>query len=72
MGQQNNNVILAAIITMAHALNLRVVAEGVENEEQFAFLRRNRCDLVQGYLFHRPEPVAKITPKLICGRLKLR
>jgi len=48
------------------------VAEGVETEEQFAFLRRNRCDLVQGYLFHRPEPVAKITPKLICGRLKLR
>ncbi|MFH7319720.1 EAL domain-containing protein [Desulfurivibrio sp. D14AmB] len=71
LGQQNNNIILSAIITMAQALNLKVVAEGVETQEQFAFLRKERCDLVQGYLFQRPESVAKITPKLICGKLKL-
>ena len=40
--------------TMAHTLRLVVVAEGVETEEQLAFLRQHRCDEMQGYLFSPP------------------
>lgn len=70
LGQQNNNVILSAIITMAHALNLEVVAEGVETQGQFAFLKKEQCNLIQGFLFHRPEPVDKVTEKLIGNKAK--
>jgi diguanylate cyclase (GGDEF)-like protein len=50
----DDSAIAAAVIAMAHGLGLRVVAEGVEREEQLAFLRRQRCDHFQGYLFSRP------------------
>ena len=46
------------IIGLAHSLGLRVVAEGVEEEEQAKLLRLLRCDELQGYLFGRPMPVA--------------
>ena len=48
--------IIKAIITMAHSLGLRVVAEGVESEEQFAFLGNLNCDEFQGFLFSPPVP----------------
>ena len=51
---RNDSAITAAVIAMAHGLGLRVVAEGVEREEQLDFLRRQRCDHYQGYLFSRP------------------
>jgi diguanylate cyclase (GGDEF)-like protein len=50
----NDAAIASAVIAMAHGLGLRVVAEGVEREEQLDFLRRQRCDHYQGYLFSRP------------------
>ncbi|MGC9458076.1 MAG: EAL domain-containing protein [Halothiobacillaceae bacterium] len=53
----NDAAIVETIIAMARALDLGVVAEGVETEEQFAFLRAHDCDLYQGFLFHRPMPV---------------
>ena len=49
--------ITLAIIDMAHRLNLRVVAEGVETEEQLEFLRRHGCDQVQGHYVARAMPV---------------
>lgn len=52
--------IVNAIIRLAHALNLRVVAEGVEQVEQVAFLRRNGCDEIQGYVVSKPLPPDKV------------
>lgn len=49
--------ITEAIVVMAHSLKLKVVAEGVETEEQLEFLRRCGCEEVQGYYFSRPHPV---------------
>jgi len=48
--------IVSAIIAMAHSLRFYLVAEGVETEEQLDFLRRNRCEYYQGYLFSKPLP----------------
>ncbi len=39
------------ILSMAKSLNMRTVAEGVETEEQFSFMRTNQCDEIQGYYF---------------------
>lgn len=52
----NDAAICSAIIAMAHALNLKVCAEGVETPGQLDFLRRQNCDQVQGYLIARPLP----------------
>ena len=49
--------IVKAIIVMAHTLKLKVVAEGVETEQQLAFLREQGCDEMQGYLLSRPLSV---------------
>jgi EAL domain-containing protein (putative c-di-GMP-specific phosphodiesterase class I) len=46
--------LVTAIIQMAHSLNLKVVAEGVETREQAAFLRAQRCDQLQGFLISKP------------------
>jgi len=46
--------IITAVISLARALQLRVVAEGVETEEQLAFLQRERCAEIQGFLYSRP------------------
>jgi len=48
--------IVTAILSMAHAMHLDVVAEGVETEAQLAFLRRHGCDEMQGYFFSKPLP----------------
>jgi diguanylate cyclase (GGDEF)-like protein/PAS domain S-box-containing protein len=50
----DETTIVAAIISMARSLGLRVVAEGVETQEELAFLRANQCDEAQGYYFSRP------------------
>ncbi len=56
-----DRAILASMIALAHGLNLRVVAEGVETEEQLAFLKANHCDAIQGFLFCRPLPAESLT-----------
>ena len=56
--------IVTAIIAMAHSLNIKVVAEGVETEQQLQFLRSRGCDEYQGYYFSRPVPSAEFIAKL--------
>ncbi|OYT96750.1 MAG: diguanylate cyclase [Pseudomonas sp. PGPPP3] len=51
---QDDMEITSAVIAMAHKLKLKVVAEGIETNAQVAFLRRQHCDIGQGYLFDRP------------------
>jgi diguanylate cyclase (GGDEF)-like protein len=54
ISDQDGAEIVKAIIVMAHALRLIVIAEGVEEQEQLAFLQDNHCDEIQGYLFSKP------------------
>jgi diguanylate cyclase (GGDEF)-like protein len=56
----NATAVVRTIIAMAHGLNMRVVAEGVETLDQSEFLLRRRCDDAQGYLFARPMPKHEI------------
>ena len=56
--------IALSIIRMAHTLKLEVVAEGVETAGQLAYLRRHRCDYIQGYYFSRPLPVPDLEQML--------
>lgn len=51
--------IVEAIIALGRTLNLKIVAEGVESEGDYAFLRERHCDQMQGYLFARPMPGAE-------------
>ena len=55
--ESGNGAIVRAIVTLAQQLGLRVVAEGVETNEELQLLRRLGCDLVQGYLFSKPMTV---------------
>jgi diguanylate cyclase (GGDEF)-like protein/PAS domain S-box-containing protein len=56
--------ITAAVISMANSLNLKVIAEGVENEEQMSFLRAHHCDEIQGYYFSKPLEADDFAKKL--------
>ncbi len=60
--------IAKSIISMAHDMQLRVIAEGVETEDQKCFLRLRRCDEMQGYLFSRPVPAVEFEKILREGR----
>jgi EAL domain-containing protein (putative c-di-GMP-specific phosphodiesterase class I) len=60
----NDAAITAAIISMTKSLNLKVIAEGVEDEAQMSFLRAHQCDEIQGYYFSRPLTVDKVADKL--------
>lgn len=52
--------LVMAIITLAHNLRLKVIAEGVETAEQLRFLQLLRCDEIQGYFFSRPQPADEL------------
>lgn len=60
----DDTVIVTAIILLAHSLKLKVIAEGVETQEQLDFLRSLKCHEMQGYLFSRPLPAEEMTKLL--------
>ena len=59
-GRTSDATIAQTIIQMAHSLNMKAIAEGVETAEQHAYLRHHGCDEFQGYFFSRPLPVEEI------------
>lgn len=58
--------IVTAIISLAHSLDLKVIAEGVETATQAQLLRLLRCDQIQGYLLARPQPAEEVVKLLGC------
>ncbi len=60
--------IARAVISLAHDMKLKVVAEGVETEAQMAFLRMRHCDEIQGYYFSKPLPVESFSALIREGR----
>jgi diguanylate cyclase (GGDEF)-like protein len=62
---EQGRILFAAIVTMAHALGMRVVAEGVETPSQLTILRALACDEVQGYLVSHPQPAADAQSRLL-------
>jgi diguanylate cyclase (GGDEF)-like protein len=56
----DKSAIALAVIAMAHSMNLSVVAEGVEKQEQYAFLKEKLCDEIQGFYFCKPLPAAQV------------
>ncbi len=58
---KSDMAITSAVIAMAHKLHLKVVAEGIETEEQMEFLKSNNCEIGQGYYFGRPQPATEIS-----------
>jgi len=61
--------IVTAVITLAHSLRLKVVAEGVETQPQFELLRSLQCDEMQGYLFSKPLSTSDATARLAASRV---
>ncbi len=65
--------ITTAIINMAKSLNLTVIAEGVEDQSQFDFLRRLKCDEVQGYYISKPGTATEVADRFLrADRMQLR
>ena len=61
---EDDVTIVRAVIQLAHNLDMKVVAEGVENEAQLEFLRAEGCDEIQGYLVSRPVPAEQLAELL--------
>lgn len=64
---RRERIVIANIVAMAHELNIRTIAEGVEEMEQVEFLRATGCELVQGYVFARPMPLTDFEALVLSG-----
>jgi diguanylate cyclase (GGDEF)-like protein/PAS domain S-box-containing protein len=67
----DDGAIVQTIIALGHKLGMRIVAEGVESEEQRQYLYRNRCDEMQGFYFAKPLPAAEFASMLADSRADL-
>jgi EAL domain-containing protein (putative c-di-GMP-specific phosphodiesterase class I) len=63
--QKNSEIITQTIINLAHSLQLRVIAEGVETEQHYQFLREQGCDFAQGYHISRPLEMSQAAQWLV-------
>jgi diguanylate cyclase (GGDEF)-like protein len=63
-GAVSDKKLISAMINLAHSIDLKVVAEGVETQAQFAFLQAAGCNIVQGYLTGKPQPAEAIAREL--------
>ena len=61
--QERGLLIVSEVIDLAKKLNMKIVAEGIENREQVDFLTEQECDLIQGYFFAKPMPVREFEEK---------
>lgn len=64
IGENKQEAIVSAMVAMGKAMGMTVVAEGIETEEQLAYLRDLDCDIAQGYLFSKPLPEEEATAYL--------
>jgi EAL domain-containing protein (putative c-di-GMP-specific phosphodiesterase class I) len=66
--QENSRdtAIIAAIIALGRGLNLRIIAEGVETQQQFELLQRLQCEAIQGYWFSKPLRVEEVSNFINC------
>ncbi len=55
--KEREKIIIKGIIQLAKNLNMKIVAEGIEEQEQVSFLREAGCDRIQGYVFYKPMPI---------------
>lgn len=62
---ERSKIVVNSIIQMAMSLGIRIVAEGVEEQEHIDFLRELKCDMVQGFFYAKPMPIDNFT-KLLC------
>jgi EAL domain-containing protein (putative c-di-GMP-specific phosphodiesterase class I) len=67
---ENDRAVASAVISLGQKLHLRVIAEGVETDEQLDFLRENNCDEMQGYHFSKPISSRGIEKLLKTHRLR--
>jgi diguanylate cyclase (GGDEF)-like protein/PAS domain S-box-containing protein len=69
--EADSMTLVSTMVSLAHSLKLKVIAEGVETEDQSSLLRLLRCDEMQGYLFSRPLPPAECTRYLDAAEAEL-
>lgn len=58
--KESSKVLVKAIISMAHSMNIFTIAEGVENNEQLRFLKEINCNKIQGYIYSKPLPLSQL------------
>ena len=62
---ERTRLIIRSIISMAHSIGMKVVAEGVENKNQYEYLVSHECDYIQGFYFSKPLPEKEFAKLLV-------